>query len=265
MHAMSQAPNRTDDPYSRVHYRRLIAWQRRIEREAPFLRRLLDGAPERAVVDLGCGTGEHTAFFAQEGARAVGVDRSETMLTAASDHEAAGDGRFVQGDLLDLDAALGDEPPFGLAICLGNALPHVREDEELDRMLRGAHAALLPGGTLLVQIVNYEGILATGKRHLPVNVRPGDDGKEIVFLRVLKDAGDGRILFFPATLELDAENEDEPLRLVQSRRVELRAWDRASLAPRFQAAGFDVEWCGDMHGGPFERETSPDLVIVARR
>ena len=73
---------------------------RRIEREGPFLRRLLDAAPDRSVLDLGCGTGEHTAFFADEGARAVGVDRSEAMLTAARDHEAAGRGRFLEGDLL---------------------------------------------------------------------------------------------------------------------------------------------------------------------
>jgi len=259
-------PNRPDDPYSRVQYRRLIAWERRIAREAPFLRRLLDGAPERSVLDLGCGTGEHTAFFAGEGARALGVDRSESMLGAAREHEAAGHGRFVHGDLLELGAALGDEPPFGMAVCLGNALPHVHSDGDMSRLLAGVHAALAPGGVLLVQIVNYEGILATGQRHLPVNVRPGDDDdREIVFLRLLKDAGDGRILFFPATLELAPDDEDEPLRLVQARRVELRAWTRASLGPLLERAGFAVEWCGDMQGGPFVAETSPDLVVVARR
>lgn len=262
---MSSPPHRPDDPYSRVHYRRLIAWQRRIEREGPLLLRLLDDAPDRSVLDLGCGTGEHTAFFARAGARAVGVDRSEAMLDAARDHEAEGAGRFLPGDLLDLRSALGEESPFGLAICLGNALPHLREDDELDRMLAGVHTALRPGGALLVQIVNYEGILATGRRHLPVNVRPGDGDEEIVFLRLLKDAGDGRILFFPATLELDADCEDEPLRLIQSRRVELRAWTRDALGPRLRAAGFEPEWCGDMLGGPFDAETSPDLVVIARR
>lgn len=262
---MPDAPNRPDDPYSRVPYRRLIAWSARIEREGPFLRRLLGDAPEPSVLDLGCGTGEHTAFFAGEGARAVGVDRSTAMLEAAREHEAVGSARFLEGDLLDLGSALAGEPPFGLAICLGNALPHVREDAELDRMLAGVHAALLPGGTLLIQIVNYEGILATGKRHLPVNVRPGDGDAEIVFLRLLRDAGDGRILFFPATLELHPDDEEQPLRMIQSRRVELRAWTRASLGPRLAAAGFEVTWCGDMQGGPFVPETSPDLVVVARR
>ena len=174
-----------------------------MEREAPLLRRLLAAAPDGSVLDLGCGTGEHVAFFADEGARAVGVDRSETMLEAAREYETAGRGRFIDGDLLDLAAALPGEAPFGLAICLGNVLPHIRDDAQLDLFLAGVHGALADGGTLFVQLVNYEGILASGTRHLKVNVRPGEgDGAEIVFLRLLKDAGDGRMLFFPTTLEL---------------------------------------------------------------
>ncbi len=262
---MTNDANRPEDPYSRVNYRKLIAWKKRIDREEPLLRRLLADAPDASVLDLGCGTGEHTAFFAGEGARAVGVDRSDTMLEAAAEHEASGRGRFLTGDLLDLSAALGDEPAFGLAICLGNVLPHLMEDDALDRFLRDVHHALLPGGALLIQILNYEGILATGKRHLPLNIRAGEGENEIIFLRLMKEAGDGRLLFFPTTLELDADNESEPVRVIQSRRVELRAWTRASLAPRFAAAGLEPEWFGDMLGGPFDMQGSPDLVVLARR
>ncbi len=249
-----------------MQYRRLIAWEKRLEREGPLLRRLLAAAPERSVLDLGCGTGEHVAFFADEGARAVGIDRSASMLAAAREYETDGRGRFAEGDLLELGAALGGELAFGLAICLGNVLPHVRDDAQLELLLGGVHDALLPGGTLLVQLVNYEGILASGRRHLPINVRPGEnDGTEVVFLRLLRDAGDGRMLFFPTTLELVADDEDEPVRLVRSRRVELRAWTRDTLGPGLRSAGFEAQWHGDMGGGPFEPLTSPDLVVVARR
>ena len=70
---MTETPHRPDDPYSRVNYRRLIAWEPRITREAPFLLSLLDRAPDRSVIDLGCGTGEHVAFFADADVRAVGT------------------------------------------------------------------------------------------------------------------------------------------------------------------------------------------------
>ena len=105
-------------------------------------------------------------------------------------------------------------------------------------------------------------ILSGNVRNLPVNFRQGDDGNEIVFLRLLATAGGGRILFFPTTLELDPSS-DEPVTVRSTRRVELRAWTAADLAPRLRSAGFAAEFLGDMHGGPYEPEASTDLVVVA--
>lgn len=256
--------NGPSDPYSRVEYRRLIAWGPRIEREAPFLRTVLASAPDTSVIDLGCGTGEHTAFMASEGHRAVGLDQSESMIEAAREHEAAGHGRFLLGDARDAPALLGDEPPFGMALCLGNMLPHVKEDDDLAALLGAVRDVLLPGGKLLLQLLNYTGIRERGDRHLPVNFRPGDDGHEIVFLRLMTPQPDGRMLFFPTTLELDPDAE-EPVTVRGTRRVELRAWTADELAPRMRAAGLEPELHGDMHGGPFDPATSHDLVIVATR
>ncbi len=250
------------DPYSRVEYRRLIAWGPRIQREAPFLREVLATAPDRSVIDLGCGTGEHTAFFASEGCRAVGLDQSETMIDAARDHESQGQGRFVLGGAQDAAALLADEPAFGMAICLGNMLPHVKEDEHLAALLTAARSVLLPGAKLLIQLLNYAGIRERGDRHLPVNFREGDDGSEIVFLRVMTAQPDGRMLFFPTTLELDPESE-EPITVRSTRRVELRAWTADELAPRMRAAGLEPVFHGDMFGGPFDPATSNDLVVLA--
>lgn len=259
------AAGETRDPYSRVEYRRLVAWPARLERERPLLESLLDHGPDRSVIDLGCGTGEHVAFLAELGARAVGLDRSASMLAAAREHEAAGRGRFVEGDLRDAPAALGGEPGFGLALCLGNVLPHLLELEDLRAFARSAADILVPGGRLLLQILDYEGILARGDRHLPVNLREGaDEGTELVFLRLLAPGPEDRLLFFPTTLVLDPEAE-EPVRVHASRRVELRPWTSAELVPVLEDAGFTVERFGDVHRTPFEPGASADLVIVATR
>lgn len=250
------------DPYSRVEYRRLIAWGPRIEREAPFLRRVLGDAPERSVLDIGCGTGEHTAFFAGEGCRALGLDRSESMIEAAREHEARGRGRFVLGDARDAAALIGDEPPFGMAVCLGNMLPHVTEDADLSALLAAVRSVLLPGGKLLIQLLNYAGIRERGDRYLPLSFRSEPDGEEIVFLRLMTPQADGRMLFFPTTLTLDPESE-EPIAVRGTRRVELRAWTADELGPRMRAVGLEPTPHGDMQGAPFDRATSHDLVIVA--
>ena len=128
---MSDHRGDPDDPYSRTHYRRLFAWDRRLEREAPFLTRLLEAGPASSVLDIGCGTGEHVAFFRRLGARVVGLDRSESMIAAARDHETDGV-TFVLGDALHARRELAEASAFGLIICLGNMLPHILEDHELD-------------------------------------------------------------------------------------------------------------------------------------
>lgn len=256
---------RPDDPYSRSQYRKMIAWERRIERESPFLSALLSGAPDASVLDLGCGTGEHTAWFAQQGARAVGLDRSESMIESARDHEALGHGRFVLGDALDARAALPEEAPFGLALCLGNMLPHVMEDDELTAFLRSARALLAPGGRLLLQILNYAKLLREEVNVLPVNVRPGEaEGERIVFVRLMAGQPDGRVLFFPTTLTLDLASE-EPVQVHTTRRVALRAWSATQLTDAFEAEGFRVVLHGDMQGGPYDEAESHDLVLVATR
>ena len=72
-----------DDPYSRVDYRRLIAWPARLEREWPFLAAVLP--PEGRVLDLGCGTGEHSRFLASKGFEVTGIDASPAMLAKATE------------------------------------------------------------------------------------------------------------------------------------------------------------------------------------
>jgi SAM-dependent methyltransferase len=253
-----------DDPYARVDYRRLIAWGPRIEREGPFLLRLLGAAPDPSVLDAGCGTGEHTAFFAGRGCRAVGLDRSEAMLAKAREHEAAGAARFVLGDVLDARTALADEAPFGLAVCLGNMLPHLHDVGELERFVRSMASVLLPDGILLVQLLNYRRILDQEIRHLPLNFRPGEGQEEVVFLRLMRPGPDGTLSFFPTSLVLDPEAQ-EPVKVTQTRRVDLRPWTVEDLEPVMRGEGFVPAWHGDMAGGPYDPQGSADLVVVARR
>ena len=144
----------SDDPYARSEYRRLIAWTERIRREGPFLTALLKRAPERAILDIGCGTGEHTAHFARSGARAVGIDRSEDMIEKAREYESHGEGRFILGEAVDAPRLLEGEAPFGLALCLGNMLPHLLKEHELDALFGAMREILAPGGFFVAQLLN---------------------------------------------------------------------------------------------------------------
>lgn len=255
----------TDDPYSRLDYRRMVAWPRRRQREWPLLEEALETAPARRVLDLGCGTGEHSRLFAEHGFEVVGVDRSETMIAKA---RAAGEPegvRFVEGDLRRVGdlAVLGR---FGAAVCLGNTLPHLTEPEDLDRFAAGLARVLLPGAPLLLQILNYDRIFQQGERHLPLNFRAAPKGEEgeLVFLRLMTPRPDGTVIFNPSTLRYRPDG-DPPLAVDHARRVVLRGWRRAEIETALGEAGFEgfVAW-GSFGKDPFEPRESRDLLLCAQ-
>lgn len=257
---------RSDDPYSRLSYRRLIAWPERIARERLFLERELDKSPGTSLVDLGCGTGEHTLLFASLGVDATGVDRSEEMIEKASEyrdrHPPHGP-RFVHGDFERLPELV--EESFAAAICLGNVLPHI-EEAALERCFEAWAERLLPGGRLILQLLNYERILGERIRHLPLNFREDPSGEgEIVFLRLMSRVDERHILFCPTTLRL-LPGQDPPVELMATKSLTLRAWTRPELETRLEAAGFRCDAVyGDMSGGSYRPRESSDLVVVAIR
>ena len=250
------------DPYSRVDYRRFVAWPERIRREAPFLKQILEKAPKRSVIDLGCGTGEHSRFLAGEGFQAVGLDRSESMLAKSQEKPLLPNLQFVLGEIQNLKEVVPDR--FGAAISLGNTLVHLTGRQDLERAFASLAQVLEPGGIVLFQILNYERIFEKNIRHLPLNFRQEEDG-EIIFVRLMELLEDGRVRFCPTTLKYNPQ-ADPPVQVVRSRMTELRGWKRDDLIPLLQSAGFSIlSIHGDMKGEPFEPETSQDLVLVAQK
>ena len=252
-----------DDPYSRVDYRRMVAWPHRIKRETPFLRQVLADIPIRSVIDLGCGSGEHSRFLVAEGYSVLGLDRSDSMLAKASEQPLPPNLQFLLGELRDLSTLV--ERRFGAAICLGNTLVHLTAEEDLQRALTGVAEILEDNGVLLFQILNYEPVFEGTVRYLPLNFRPEEEGGEAIFLRLMEPLGDDRVRFCPSTLKYDP-GADPPLQVMRSRTVELRGWRRKQLFPLLEGAGLQVEEVhGDMEAGSFLPLQSQDLVILARK
>jgi trans-aconitate methyltransferase len=107
---------------------------------------LLDPDPGERVLDLGCGTGDLTATLAErlgDAGRAVGVDRSPSMVTRA---RARHDGpAFVRGDLRAL-------PVRGADAILSNAALHWIPAADQDRVLTAVADAVRPGGRFVAEL-----------------------------------------------------------------------------------------------------------------
>ena len=117
-----------------------------IGRPQPAFVRLADtGALTGAILDVGCGTGEHTILAASHGARALGIDVSPRAVDIARRKatERDAEASFQVLDVLDLDT-LGEI--FDTIVDSG--LFHVFDDAARAGYVAAVQAVLRPGGHL---------------------------------------------------------------------------------------------------------------------
>jgi SAM-dependent methyltransferase len=110
-----------------------------------FLRLAEAGALSGALLDAGCGTGEHTILAVRHGASALGIDISSRAIEIAR-HKACDrdvDARFEVLDALRL-VTLGEA--FDTVVDSG--LFHVFDDAVRAEYVSAVHGALRPGGHL---------------------------------------------------------------------------------------------------------------------
>jgi len=119
------------------------AWE--IGRPQPALEELFEaGLIQGAVLDVGCGTGEHAMLAASHGHQATGIDMSPKAIEIARRKAAARglDVRFVVHDALDL-GGLGE---IRFDTVVDSALFHVFGDEERTRYAASLRQVVPPGG-----------------------------------------------------------------------------------------------------------------------
>jgi SAM-dependent methyltransferase len=115
------------------------------DRDVAFLGELLEAHGVRpadgCLLELGCGTGEHTRRLVAAGFDVVGVDPHVGMLGVA---RGKCDGRFVRGAL----PALPLENGFDAAVAVRGVLNHLPPGE-LEPALASVHAGLVEGGVFV--------------------------------------------------------------------------------------------------------------------
>jgi SAM-dependent methyltransferase len=141
------------------------------------------------ILDLGCGTGNHTLRLAQRGYTVTGVDRSHEMLVearqkAASSQAAGLDVTFLEGDLRTFRTAQS----FDAVLMMFAVLGYQVENADVLAALQTARQALKPGGLIVLDAWYGPAVLV---------MRPSDRVKEIpiqdgVILRVASGELDTR-------------------------------------------------------------------------
>lgn len=111
--------------------------------EEPIVRRLLGDVHGKRVLDVACGTGRHTAWLCDKGARVTAVDANPAMLAIARAKLPHLDCR--EGDVARLPVEDGS---FDVVL---NALV-MEHIEAVEPVLVEAHRALASGGALVLSV-----------------------------------------------------------------------------------------------------------------
>jgi ubiquinone/menaquinone biosynthesis C-methylase UbiE len=118
----------------------LASFEKSTAPENRFILARLGDVRGRTLLDLGCGAGENSVYFARRGARCVAADCSAGMVDAArrlaERHGVAIEGRVVNAMAIDFPDAAFD------IVYAANLLHHV----EPEQCLREIHRVLKPGG-----------------------------------------------------------------------------------------------------------------------
>ena len=163
--------------------------------------------PER-LLEVGCGTGEHTRRLAARGIDVTAIDPHEGMLGVArekraaagfSDSDVRGTVEFRGTGLPEPD--LGDVGPFDAVVAVRGVVNHLAPSD-LDPALAALRDRLRPGGALVFDNSPLP----------PDGNRPGldvgrDDGGEVAYVRVAHHVatGDGRLDWRAVTFTPDGD------------------------------------------------------------
>ena len=211
------------------------------------------GEPPKNLLDIACGTGGYATALAKQGYQVTAVDLDKQMIFQLK--RKAMDEKLnlnaMEGDMLELGEKL--EAGYDLAFCIGNSLVHLNGNQEIGKFFNGVKGLLTEGGSLVIQIINYDRVLSKEIKALPT-IENEEAG--LSFQRLYRYDGQSNKILFKTILRVDGnEIENE---------IPLHPILADELVKLLKAAGFEnIELYGDFAGASFDKDSSYALVVVA--
>lgn len=102
----------------------------------------------KTSMDLGCGTGVLCEILRENGIESAGMDLSEGMIAIA--RQRCPEISYQVADM----TTFCPEQQYDLVTCTGDALNHIMDMEDLEKIFRNVYAYTAPGGYFIFDILN---------------------------------------------------------------------------------------------------------------
>jgi 2-polyprenyl-3-methyl-5-hydroxy-6-metoxy-1,4-benzoquinol methylase len=238
-----------------------VDWEQRLEKEGEALFEFLDTTSNK-VLDLGCGTGRHAEFLANNGFTVWGADPGEAMIRYANEHISHPKITFLKMDAFDLEE--WDEcPKFDRVLLIGNVIPHWHCKNELLANLMAISSIMSENGRIMISLANY--VTRENKdqeitKELSFQAKNKEFQSEHVFGKITdKDT------YLKIRLRV-REKGTEDWNHFEERTVNLTVWTIDDLIPLIEASGFKVlETRGKLFEQVMNLNETDTITLIAKK
>ncbi|MFC0472627.1 class I SAM-dependent methyltransferase [Halalkalibacter kiskunsagensis] len=215
-------------------------------KELTQLMKFVPTMKDQSLLDLCCGNGRHSRWFAKQGFHVTGVDLSPTLLNEAQKKEYAKDIHYVRSDMREL--YYKDE--FDVVVNLFTSFGYFKEDEQNKKVLANAYHALKTNGYFVFDYLNPSFL----ENHLvPFSKDVIDDLSILQYRMIINN-----------TVVKKIKVEDNGALREYEERVKL--YERQKLDAMLEEVGFTIlHTFGDYEGSRYERNVSPRLIYVCQK
>ena len=230
----------------------LKVYRHRNESEAEKLVELivksLGSKSDSKILDMASGSGRHAIIFAKRGFDVTAVDLSQRLLSEAKEIAGQNDVKidFVLSNILDFETT----KRFNLVLNLFTSIGYFDNDEDNFRVVLKAYDLLIDGGYFVLDYFNINYLL---KNLIPTSVF-SENGLRITQNRSIQ----GTRVVKNITIENGSSVEE----FYES----VRLYNYDEMMAYIKKAGFTIfQEYGDYNGNNFNKESSPRLIIFAKK